>query len=65
MSRQPDALLLERGSNITVAELKKRPGWEHLTAVQQRRIYYADDRIEFPSPVAFDALEDLAKQFHP
>jgi iron complex transport system substrate-binding protein len=65
VSRQPDALLLERGSKITVEELKKRPGWEHLTAVQQGRIYYADDRIEFPSPVAFDALEDLAKQFHP
>jgi iron complex transport system substrate-binding protein len=65
VSRQPDALLLERGSKITVEELKKRPGWEHLTAVQQGRIYYVDDRIEFPSPVAFDALEDLAKQFHP
>jgi ABC-type Fe3+-hydroxamate transport system substrate-binding protein len=65
VSRQPDALLLERGSEITVEELKKRPSWEHLIAVQQGRVYYADDRIEFPSPVAFDALEDLAKQFHP
>src|SRR6266700_2420674 len=60
VSRQPDALLLENGSKITVEELKARPGWEHLRAVQQGRVYYTDDRIEYPSPIAFDALEDLA-----
>jgi iron complex transport system substrate-binding protein len=65
VSRQPDALLLMSGSNITVEELKTRPGWEHLSAVQQGRVYYTDDRIQYPSPIAFDALEDLAKQFHP
>jgi iron complex transport system substrate-binding protein len=45
--------------------LKTLPGWEHLRAVQQGRVYYTDDRIQYPSPVAFDALEDLAKQFYP
>jgi ABC-type Fe3+-hydroxamate transport system substrate-binding protein len=65
VSRQPDALLLENGSKITVEELKARPGWDHVRAVQQGRVYYTDDRIEYPSPIAFDALEDLAKQFHP
>jgi ABC-type Fe3+-hydroxamate transport system substrate-binding protein len=65
VSRQPDALLLMRGSKISIEELKTRPGWEHLRAVQQPRVYYTDDRIELPSPVAFDALEDIAKQFHP
>src|SRR5260370_32698390 len=65
VSRQPDALLLMSGSTITVEELKTRPGWEHLTAVQQSRVYYTDDRIQYPSPIAFDALEALAKQFHP
>ena len=65
VSRQPDALLLVSGSNITVEELKTRPGWEHLRAVEQGRVYYTDDRIQYPSPVAFDALEDLAKQFYP
>jgi ABC-type Fe3+-hydroxamate transport system substrate-binding protein len=65
VSRQPDALLLERGSKITIEELKSRPGWERLRAVQQGRVYYTDDRIQHPSPIAFDALEDLAKQFHP
>jgi ABC-type Fe3+-hydroxamate transport system substrate-binding protein len=65
VSRQPDALLFMSESNITLEELKARPGWEHLKAVQQGRIFYTDDRIQFPSPIAFDALEDLAKQFHP
>lgn len=65
VSRQPDALLLVRGANITVDELKTRPGWEHLKAVQQGCVYYTDGRIQYPSPIAFDALEDLAKQFHP
>jgi ABC-type Fe3+-hydroxamate transport system substrate-binding protein len=66
VSRQPDALLVvESGSKITIEDLKMQPGWGHLRAVQQGRVYYTDDRIQYPSPIAFDALEDLAKQFHP
>lgn len=65
LSRQPEALLLMRGSTMTIDDLKQRPGWQHLKAVQQGRVFYTDERIELPSPVAFDALEDLAKQFHP
>ena len=65
VSRQPDAILFIKGSKLTAEELKTRPGWEHVKAVQQGRVYYVDDRIQYPSPVAFDALEDLAKQFHP
>jgi ABC-type Fe3+-hydroxamate transport system substrate-binding protein len=65
VSRQPDALLFASGSGITPEELKARPGWEHLKAVREGRIYYIDDRVQYPSPIAFDALEDLAEQFHP
>jgi ABC-type Fe3+-hydroxamate transport system substrate-binding protein len=65
VSRQPDALLFIKGSNLTAEDLKTRPGWEHVKAVQQGHVFYVDDRIQYPSPVAFDALEDLAKQFHP
>jgi iron complex transport system substrate-binding protein len=36
-----------------------------MTAIKARRAYYVDDRINFASPVAIDALEDLAKQFNP
>jgi ABC-type Fe3+-hydroxamate transport system substrate-binding protein len=65
LSRQPEALLFVSGSGITPEELKARPGWEHLRAVREGRFYYTDDRIQYASPIAFEALEDLAKQFHP
>jgi iron complex transport system substrate-binding protein len=65
LERAPDALLLVRGGKTTLRVLEDRPGWRSLTAIRARRAYYVDDRINFPSPVAIDALEDLAKQFHP
>jgi ABC-type Fe3+-hydroxamate transport system substrate-binding protein len=65
LARAPEALLLVRGSKMSVEVLRTRPGWLTMPAVRNNRIYYVDDRIESPSPVAFDALEDLAKQFHP
>lgn len=65
VARAPEALLLVRGGRITIDILKDRPGWNALPAIRDRRIYFVDKRVEFPSPVAIDALEDLAKQFHP
>jgi ABC-type Fe3+-hydroxamate transport system substrate-binding protein len=65
VSRAPAALLLMRGGRITVDVLQTRPGWNTVPAVRNRRVYYVDKRIELPSPVAIDALEDLAKQLHP
>jgi ABC-type Fe3+-hydroxamate transport system substrate-binding protein len=65
LARSPEALLLVRGSKMSVEAIRNRPGWLTMAAVRNNRIYYVDDRIESPSPVAFDALEDLAKQFHP
>jgi iron complex transport system substrate-binding protein len=65
VARAPEALLLIRGGHITIDMLKDRPGWDVLPAVRARRVYYVDNRVEFPSPVAIDALEDLARQFHP
>jgi len=65
LSRNPDALLLVRGGKTTLKVLEQRPGWGNMNAIKDQRAYYVDDRINFPSPVAIDALEDLAKQFHP
>jgi iron complex transport system substrate-binding protein len=65
VARAPEALLLVRGGRITIDILKDRPGWNALPAVREKRVYFVDRRIEFPSPIAIDALEDLAKQFHP
>jgi ABC-type Fe3+-hydroxamate transport system substrate-binding protein len=65
IARAPTALLMMRGGTITLDSLQRRPGWDALPAVKNRRVYYVDRRINFPSPVAIDALEDLAKQLHP
>jgi iron complex transport system substrate-binding protein len=65
LSRNPDALLLVRGGKTTLKVLEQRPGWGSMNAIKDHRAYYVDDRINFPSPVAIDALEDLVKQFHP
>jgi iron complex transport system substrate-binding protein len=65
LERAPDALLLVRGGKTTLKVLQDRPGWSTMAAIKTHRAYYVDDRINFASPVAIDALEDLAKQFHP
>jgi iron complex transport system substrate-binding protein len=65
LERAPDALLLVRGGKMTLQVLQDRPGWSSMAAVKAKRAYYVDDRINYPSPLAIDALEDLAKEFHP
>ena len=65
VERAPEALLLVRGGKTTVEVLRSRPGWSGIPAVKNGRVFYVDKRVEFPSPVAIDALEDLAREFHP
>jgi iron complex transport system substrate-binding protein len=61
----PESLLLIRASKMSVENLAQRTGWDSLPAIRNRSVYYVDDRLNLPSPVAIDALEDLARQFHP
>ncbi len=65
IARQPEALLLVRGGHTTLAALRSRPGWETLTAVRAGKVFFVDERVEYPSPEVVDALEDLAREFHP
>jgi iron complex transport system substrate-binding protein len=65
LARAPEALLLIRDSRMSIERIREQPGWSSLPAVKNNRVYYVDDRINLPSPVAFVALEELAKQFHP
>jgi len=65
IARAPQALLMMRGGKMTIDALASRPGWQELPAVKARRVYYVDKRVNFPSPIAIEALEDLARQFHP
>jgi iron complex transport system substrate-binding protein len=65
IARAPQSLLLSKDGQITLAVLKTRPGWSNLAAVRAGRIYFVDKRIDLPSPVAIDALEELAQSLHP
>lgn len=65
VARHPDALLLIKGSKVSLAELSGRPGWQGLSAVREGRVFFVDKRIELPSPAAIYAIEGLAKQLHP
>lgn len=65
VARAPEALLLVRGSKVSLEVLGGRPGWTQLPAVRNHRVYYVGEEIDYPSPVAFNALEELAKEFHP
>lgn len=65
LAQQPEYLVLVRGSDASLETLRHQGNWTKLAAVNNGKVFYADDRIELPSPRAFDALEDLANQFHP
>lgn len=65
IARAPEALLLIQESRMTIGAIRNRPGWAALPAIRNNRIYYVSDKIQYPSPVAFDALEELAKELHP
>jgi iron complex transport system substrate-binding protein len=65
VARAPQALILKDDAKMTFEMLAQLPGWNQLPAIQNHRVYYTDERIELPSVVMFDAMEDLAKQLHP
>ncbi|HLJ25565.1 MAG TPA: cobalamin-binding protein [Candidatus Angelobacter sp.] len=64
LAGQPEYLLLIRGSDVTLENLQRHGNWTRLDAVRNGKVFYADERIQLASPVVFDALEDLATQFH-
>jgi iron complex transport system substrate-binding protein len=67
LQRDPDLLLLPAKGHqpITLDDLARRPGWDRVRAVRDRRVIYYDDSLYHSSPFAFDALERLATQLHP
>jgi iron complex transport system substrate-binding protein len=62
--KMPDYILLIKGSPFGLREMQRRAGWSSLEAVRNGRVVEVDDRIQYPAPVTFDALEDLASQLH-
>lgn len=60
--RGPDYIMLMKSAPITLQDMRSRAGWNSLRAVKEGKILRADDRLQSPSPAAFDGLEDLAYQ---
>jgi iron complex transport system substrate-binding protein len=68
LSRQPDIIILGDFTygGVTAEQLRTRPGWDALTAVQENHIFTFDDKIvSRPGPRLVDGLEAMAKLLHP
>ena len=64
LPRKPDYLLVMKDGPVKLQDMQHRSGWSSLEAVQKGRVVIVDDRIQVPGPVAFEGLEDLARQIH-
>ena len=62
LPRKPDYILLIKGGPVSLTMMQQQPGMRALDAVQKGRVLTVDNRIQIPSPAAFDGLEDLARQ---
>jgi iron complex transport system substrate-binding protein len=60
--RHPAYIMLMKSAPIELKDMQGRVGWKSMEAVQRGRILRADDRLQSPSPAAFDGMEDLARQ---
>jgi iron complex transport system substrate-binding protein len=65
---QPDYIVLttdHEGSGKDATDLRSRPQWKDLVAVQLGRVVTLNDDIERPSPALVDGIEQLAHDLHP
>jgi len=72
IERNPDIMIFPLGHGGgspfwgSFDQVKARPGWDAISAVQNDRLYTIDaDIINRPSPRIVDALETLAEIIHP
>jgi len=66
---QPDFLVFAGAhggdTRRDIDELRARPGWKTLEAIQHRKIVIISDAIIRPAPRIVDAIEQLARALHP
>jgi iron complex transport system substrate-binding protein len=60
--RKPAFILVLQDSPFGLNEMNEHAGWRSLEAVRTGRVLRIDERLQYPSPVAFDALEAFARQ---
>lgn len=64
LARKPDYILLMKQGPVSLQDLRHSAGWSSMEAVQRGRLIVLDNRIQVPAPVAFEGLEDFARQLH-
>lgn len=66
---QPDYILLTKDHGGTgedeLRDLRARPVWKKLAAVERGHTLVVDDEMARPSPGLIDAIEKLARELHP
>jgi len=62
LPRKPDYILLMKNGPVSLKDIQRSAGWSSLEAVRRGRVIIIDNRIQIPAPVAFDGLEDFARQ---
>jgi iron complex transport system substrate-binding protein len=66
---QPDVLVFASAhgaeTHREIDELRSRPGWKDLTAMQRDSVVVISDAINRPAPRMIDAIERLARALHP
>ena len=64
LPRKPDYILLMKNGPVSLKDMQQRAGWNSLEAVRRGRVIVRRRPYSVPGPVAFDGLEDLARQIH-
>jgi cobalamin transport system substrate-binding protein len=66
---QPEVLVFAsahaEGTQRDIDDLRTRPGWKNLAAMQKGNIVVVSDAINRPAPRMVDAVERLARALHP
>jgi iron complex transport system substrate-binding protein len=62
LPRRPEFILLLKDSPFGVNDMREHAGWRSFEAVHTGRVLRIDDRLQYPSPVAIDALEEFSRQ---
>lgn len=65
IAKNPDIYIINNHAH-TPEDIKKRPGFEGLKAVQNDQVYtIEDDLVTLPGPRLVDGLEEMARIIHP
>lgn len=66
LQENPEYYLAGRSSGVTVEEIKSRPSYASLKAVQQDRVFVInDDLVNRPGPRIVEGVREIAETIHP